>query len=141
MTSPSLMSFSGDWRLERRISDRLRGEVLRFAGRAFFVPVEAGVLELMESGVLRLPGGSVLTAERRYFWRGEERGIAVSFGDGRPFHHFDPSASAPEGSHDCSPDVYRVAYDFSRWPRWRVAWQVRGPRKAYLSVSCFSRIS
>jgi hypothetical protein len=65
----------------------------------------------------------------------------VLFADGRPFHAFDPGAARPEAAHDCPPDLYRVRYDFSDWPDWQAAWEVRGPRKDYRMVSRYAPLS
>lgn len=133
----ALDDFQGLWRLERRIENAL-GEAAGFEGRAVFAPVTGG-LELHESGWLHVPGQGSFHAERRYLWRAEGAGIAVFFEDGRAFHHFDPRAPAPEAHHICTPDDYRVAYDFTIWPDWRAVWRVRGPRKDYVMTSHYFR--
>jgi len=134
-----LAEFAGRWRLVRRIADALAGAEGRMEGWAEFQPGGEGLL-CEERGLLRYGGGSPLQAARRYLWRAEAPGrIAVFFEDGRPFHGFALGASA-EAIHDCAPDRYHVAYDFSGWPRrWRAVWTVTGPRKDYVSVSDYLR--
>jgi hypothetical protein len=87
---------------------------------------------------MRLAGGPAVQADRRTIWREEGGRIAVFFGDGRPFHGFDPAAGA-QSEHVCTPDLYRVAYDFSRFPEWRSVWRVTGPRKDYLMTTDYRR--
>ena len=132
-----LQDFAGAWRLARRIDDRRAGAEGRLEGRAVFAPGEGGLI-CDEVGVLTLPGLAPMEARRRYVWReGGPGRIAVFFDDGRPFHDFalGPGAGA---EHVCTPDLYRVRYDFTRWPHWRATWAVTGPRKDYISVSDYA---
>ncbi|MFT3689274.1 DUF6314 family protein [Paenirhodobacter sp.] len=127
----TLADFEGEWLIRRQIDDRLAGQVGQFTGRAVLAD---GVWA--ESGVLML-GGAQFPAARRYLWTQQGGRIAVAFADGRPFHDFAPDA--PEASHWCDPDDYRVRYDFAAWPLWRAEWRVRGPRKNYTMTSDYSR--
>ena len=61
----------------------------------------------------------------------------MRFVDERAFHRFSPDA--PQASHFCAPDTYRVAYDFTQWPLWQARWQVKGPRKDYEMIACYER--
>jgi hypothetical protein len=135
--APALADFEGAWRLARRIEDALAGETWDFAGQARFTPVPEG-LDYVESGTLTGPGGRRMQAERRYLWRDGGEGIDLFFADGRFFHHI-PAAARPEAEHPCGDDLYRVAYDFADWPRWRAEWRVRGPRKDYVLHSSYAR--
>ncbi|TMV92352.1 trigger factor [Thioclava sp. BHET1] len=130
-----LSDFLGDWDLTRTIS-HADGTHAQFSGQAVFTPQSSGLL-YRETGVLVLPGGYTMQAERRYRWHAEAGGIAVSFEDGRPFHRFD--LATPRAAHWCDPDSYTVDYDFLDWPAWRAQWQVRGPRKDYVMHSAFTR--
>lgn len=134
-----LDDFAGRWRLLRRIADARAGVEGRMEGTAEFRPLGAGLL-CEERGLLSYGDSAPMQAVRRYLWHADGPGrIAVSFEDGRPFHGFVLGAAA-EAVHDCAPDRYRVAYDFSRWPRgWRAVWTVTGPRKDYVSVSDYLR--
>ena len=132
-----LEGLAGRWRIARAIEDRLAGDAGRFEGEAVFSRGEGGLL-YHETGTLSLPGRPALRAERRYLWSVEAREVVVRFADGRAFHRFDPTAGAA-ARHDCAPDVYEVAYDFSGWPRWRAVWDVSGPRKAYTMTSDYTR--
>jgi hypothetical protein len=131
-----LQDFSGRWRIERRIEDRLGGMSGLFTGEAEFRPVAEG-LAYREEGRLRIGTGPEVLAVRDYLWREEGAWIVVEHGDGRPFHTFDPDL--PEARHWCDPDDYRVCYDFAGWPEWHAEWTVRGPRKDYTMVSVYSR--
>ncbi|MEH6834502.1 MULTISPECIES: DUF6314 family protein [Falsihalocynthiibacter] len=134
--SPDLMDFSGEWALERDIQSEIAGQAGRFSGRAWFCAAEGG-LAYREVGKLHL-GAAVLQAERRYFWREAAGEIEVLFADGRPFHSFTPAQTV--ATHFCDPDVYQVAYDFSKWPQWSSRWRVSGPRKDYVMTSRFSPV-
>ena len=126
--------FAGRWRLERRITDHRGGPESVLRGEVYLEPV-AGGLEYRERGSLRLGDGPPLEAERRYFWAFIEGEVRVRFADGAPFHAFVPAGKGAGTPHPCGDDLYQCAYDFTAWPRWRVTWRVRGPRKDYLSVS------
>lgn len=131
-----LADFTGRWRIERRIDDRLAGAEGRFVGKARFTPEGAG-LRYRETGELRLGSGPSFHAERTYLWRAEGGRIVVDFADGRPFHSFDPAD--PVAQHLCIADDYAVRYDFSGWPEWQAEWTVRGPRKDHTVVSVYRR--
>lgn len=135
----ALSDFAGRWTVERRIADARAGTTHRLSGLVEFVPDERG-LSVEERGLLRIGDAKPLETLRRYHWRfGGPGRIAVHFDDGRPFHSF-TLATRAEAGHDCPPDRYRVAYDFSRWPRWRAVWTVTGPRKEYVSTSDYARL-
>lgn len=136
---PELKDFEGRWAVTRRIADHLGGVTGRFDGVAVLTPDGAG-LHYEERGTLALGGAAPMAATRTYLWRPAPDGtVAVLFGDGRPFHGFDPAAAAPEATHFCDPDDYAVRYDFGAWPVWHAVWTVRGPRKDYRMESRYSR--
>jgi hypothetical protein len=132
MTALALGDFAGVWRLSRRITTPEGALTGTFEGTLTFVPGEGGLVA-DEAGVMRLAEGPPLQAGRRLIWRQAGARIAVFFGDGRPFHDFDPAA--PVAEHVCDPDLYRVRYDFARFPDWRAVWSVTGPRKDYVMTS------
>lgn len=130
-----LTQFTGIWRLQRAIR-HADGTEAKFDGAAEFTPSGTG-LDYEERGLLTMPGTPPMQAVRRYRWSQDGDMIAVDFGDGRPFHSFDPAH--PEAIHDCPPDHYQVRYDFTGWPRWQAIWQVSGPHKDYRMISTYSR--
>lgn len=132
---PGLSDFEGGWRLDRRIDDARAGLTGRLEGQAVFRPVQGGLV-VTETGRLSYGAAPPLQAERVYLWRAEAGGIAVAFEDGHPFHWFAPAR--PEATHDCPPDLYRVRYDFTRWPDWQAVWHVTGPRKDYVMTSRYA---
>src|SRR5690606_1694750 len=89
----------------------------------------------------RLPGRPPLTATRTYLWAEAPGRLVVAFADGGPFHDFAAGDPAPEAEHPCGEDLYRVCYDFRRWPRWRSVWRVTGPRKDLVIVSAFAPLA
>lgn len=126
-----LDAFRGLWTLTRTIEDRRNARTGRFEGTARFEPAPGG-LDYFEEGRLAFADGTTFAATRRYVWCDAGAGsIEVRFADGRFFHRFCPDESRPAAFHDCSPDRYRVAYDFGSWPRWRADWRVIGPAKDY----------
>lgn len=131
-----LFDFLGRWRLSREIEDARGGLAGRLEGWAIFSPQGTG-LACEETGLLSYGDAPAMQATRRYIWRAEGDRIAVYFDDGRPFHSFVPGPRA-EATHDCAPDRYEVAYDFTGWPRWEAVWTVRGPRKDYVMTSRYS---
>jgi hypothetical protein len=110
------------------------GGTARFAGTAIWAP-EEDAWRCVEAGRLE-QGGTGFEARRETLWRDVPGGIAVFFGDGRPFHLWRPGQQA---RHDCPPDDYRLRYDLSAWPRWSVRWRVRGPRKDYAALTRYRR--
>lgn len=130
--------FAGDWLIARAIADRHAAQTGRFDGRAWFTPTGPDHFRYREDGVLHLGAGPAMTATRAYGWAFDGARVAVTFADGRPFHSF-PLAGGPGEDHPCGEDLYRVAYDFSRWPVWEVTWTVSGPRKDYTMTSCYRR--
>jgi hypothetical protein len=137
---PQLEDFIGAWRLSRRILDRRAGEVGRMTGRVVFRPGGRGVVQ-EEGGSLVLPGRPPMTATRTYLWDEAAGRLVVRFADGSGFHDFDAQAARPEARHLCGDDLYRVRYDFRRWPRWRTVWRVTGPRKDLIIVSAFAPLA
>lgn len=135
---PRLLDFAGDWRVLRRIDDRLSGRPGRFEGTALLTPEGEG-LRYHEEGTLTLGDGPPLAAHRDYLWRPDNDGIAVLFADGRPFHRFVPEGRAPGTDHPCGRDLYRVTYDLTAWPAWTTEWTVAGPAKDYTMSTRYAR--
>lgn len=131
--------FAGLWRLERRIDDRLAGQVIAARGTARLVADGAGGLVYDEEVLLKLPGRAPVPGHRRYLWQKNGEGFDVRFADGRFFHRIDLSATAPACRHDCAPDLYKGRHDFAAWPVWSVSWRVRGPRKDYRMQTTYRR--
>lgn len=131
-TERKLQDFAGRWTVARRI-EHADGTTATFAGEVAFVPNAEGALVYTEEGELHLPTGHAMRATRRYLWT---EGLVIFFDDGKPFHTI--PAQGGETVHVCPPDTYRVAYDFSAWPKWRATWEVSGPKKAYTMTSDYS---
>ncbi|SFJ54227.1 DUF6314 family protein [Jannaschia pohangensis] len=135
-----LAALRGEWRLVRVIR-HVGGPTARFRGHATWGDGDGG-LTCHEEGTLVIDGAAPVTATRMTLWRAEGEGIAVAFGDGRPFHVIDwTEGHRIQAAHDCPPDDYRLTYDFGVWPNWSVRWRVRGPRKDYRALSRYSRLS
>ncbi len=125
-----LQDFEGAWRFTREVveADGLSATV---TGRAVWLRDGAG-LAYTETGEMRIDGHAPMQVERRYHWDSD---LAVSFEDGRFFHHVPPEGG--ETAHWCDPDQYDGTYDFGNWPEFTVTWRVRGPRKDYRMVTCY----
>jgi hypothetical protein len=137
MFIPRLSDFEGEWALDRQIEDRLLDAPVRFQGRAIFRPDGEGY-RYQEVGQMTIGDAAPMEARRAYLWFQRDGRIVVTHDDGRPFHDFDPAD--PVARHVCTPDDYRVRYDFSGWPDWSATWRVSGPRKNYRLVSRYSRL-
>lgn len=129
-----LADFTGRWALKRTIS-HADGTQAQMEGVATFTPTLDGS-DYEEVGQLKIGAGAPITATRRYRWGPD---LSVYFEDGRLFHQVPPSGGTAR--HWCDPDTYIAEYDFARWPRFRVNWQVHGPRKDYQMVSDYVPIS
>lgn len=136
----SAQDFVGEWQLARRIEDRQLKAEGELIGRAVLTQAAPDVLDYRESGELRYADGPPLEASRAYRWLFMPGAVAVSFPDGRPFHDFTPAGAEDGTDHLCGSDLYRVRYDFTRWPQWQAVWSVKGPRKNYTSVSDYAPI-
>lgn len=134
----TLADFAGTWRFRRHVAGPQGQTAARVAGLARFSRDAEGLV-CDESGEMSVPGAAPMRAGRRTLWNIEPGQIVIRFADGRPFHSFDPAAARPAASHECAPDLYRVAYDFSLWPHWQSIWRVTGPRKDYLMTTDYSR--
>jgi hypothetical protein len=129
----SAADFAGTWHVARVIW-HADGTVARFAGRAVWT-AEGDAWRSIEAGWLGQDGAG-FEARRETLWRDVPDGIAVAFGDGRPFHLW---RLGEEARHHCPPDAYRLRYDLSAWPKWSVRWRVRGPRKDYAALTRYRR--
>ncbi len=129
-------AFHGNWQVTRRVRDLKAAALYRFSGQMRIRPVTANEAEVQEQGVLSGPEGR-FQAERRYLWRKEGDEIAVFHSDGSAFHRFSPQSGRLNVDHLCGADLYQGRYMLGRFPRWRLCWQVKGPRKDYRMLTCF----
>lgn len=126
-----LADFAGRWSLEREITPAV-GPSASFRGQAVWSP-DGNALRYVEEGQMQIEGHAAMQATRSYLWLPD---LTVQFDDGRFFHQV--PAMGGETGHWCDPDQYAVQYDFSRWPRFEVSWQVHGPRKDYRMLSRYA---
>ena len=132
----SLLALEGAWRLERRIVHSDDSE-FKFEGEARFARSGKRLIHDEEGLLSGVPGQEPIRATRRYIWMREGDRIEVHFHDMRPFHTIPMGAEAPETTYLCSPDRYRVSYDFSDMKAWRATWKVEGPKKSYVMESLY----
>ena len=122
------------WVIERVIIDQIRAVEVNFVGECEIV---GGIYS--ESGEMVLEDGSKLVSSRRYIWRDSGDAINVSFEDKTFFHSIDLRNRSSKAVHFCTPDAYKVHYDFTSWTDWSVAWNVEGPRKLYKMFSSYRK--
>ncbi|WP_037309981.1 DUF6314 family protein [Ruegeria halocynthiae] len=125
-----LADFEGRWSLRRTIRDAHAGRVVQADGEAQLHRAKDGLI-YDEQVTLRIPDQPAMKGTRRYIWRDGGDFVAVHFEDGKYFHALKLGLPQASDHHDCPPDSYDAAYDFSGWPRWSVRWTVAGPRKSY----------
>ncbi len=140
MVPQGLAEFVGVWRVDRQIADHKADRQVSFSGNVDFVSDEAGLF-CEERGLLNMGQGPLVEALRRYYWRSKLRGqVDVFFDTWEPFHSFMLTPTS-DAVYNCKPDIYKVRYDFTRWPKWQAVWTVTGPRKDYVSTSSYRRAS
>lgn len=127
-----LADFAGAWAFARSVTEA-EGRVTHVAGRTVWRREGAGLI-CEEAGEMHMAGHAPMQVARRYIWGAD---LTVYFEDGRFFHQIPPEGGA--AAHWCDPDQYDGCYDFSLWPRFRVIWRVRGPRKDYQMVTDYWR--
>jgi hypothetical protein len=113
----------GEWRLERRVVDRLAGLFGTVRGTLSLVD-EGPRIRWREGGTLYWDGAE-LPVTRELLLRQDAGEWQVHFADGRPFHPWRPGAVV---EHPCNADLYRGLVD-ARPDRLRVLWDVIGPGK------------
>lgn len=135
-----LASLLGSWVLDRTVDD---GSAM--AGEANFVPRCDDGVDYRERGLLTLPGGQSLDAERRFIFIENEGGFAVLFAETPPrlFHRVtlrrDGASLVGVATHLCSADLYETSYEFRPGEGFVVEHRVSGPRKRYVIVTRYWR--
>lgn len=131
---------SGDWHLERQISDHRTGQHGVFRGQARFRPSADGqVLQYTEDGELAL-GSYHGPASRSLIYRGRSDGGAdVRFADGREFYRLDLRSGSCEAVHPCRADQYLVTVTTRSAVRFTETWRVAGPGKDYELTATYTR--
>ena len=130
----------GSWVFLRLLRDEATGGRGSFLGRADFTDAPGG-LDFREAGWMVL-GDYQGHAERRYRfrftgpWRAE-----VGFADGRPFHALELRGGETTVEHLCGNDLYRGRYRLAGDYRWRLDWQITGPRKDLSLETCYQRFA
>lgn len=130
----------GAWSYQRTISDY--GTI---DGEAVFALTEPDVLHYREKGLLQLTDGPVLEAHQEYVYRLEEDEhlLSVYFRDGRLFHHlaFGDDGRTASGDHLCKMDFYQAAYRFNGPEAFTLTYNVKGPKKDYVSETHFIKLA
>ena len=134
----SLEALEGRWRLTRVIRNA-DGSEATLQGVTVFRREGEGLVQeeegwLTPPGRGRAPAGDAAVSVGGRARRGSRSGSRT----GGRSTRFRWAWRGPRPTHDCAPDVYRVAYDFADWPRWRAVWRVTGPRKDYVMTSDYA---
>ena len=138
--SGTLAYLSGDWRLERLISDHRTGQEGVFRGQARFRPsAEDQVLEYREDGELEF-GAYRGQASRSLIYCGRSDGAAdVRFADGREFYRLDLRSGSCRAEHPCRADQYLVTVTRQSPVSFTETWRVAGPGKDYEMTATYTR--
>jgi Family of unknown function (DUF6314) len=131
---------SGDWHLERLISDRRTGQDGVFRGQARFRPsADEQVLEYREDGELEF-GSYRGPASRSLIYCGRPDGAAdVRFADGREFYRLDLGSGTCQAEHPCRADQYVVTVTRRSPVSFTETWRVAGPNKDYDMTATYTR--
>lgn len=122
----------GTWQYERRIFDRRSGMLITGTGQAM-----VSATRFKERGQIQ-NGHTTHQAQRRYVLDITSEIVHVQFPDGRLFI----DVSIMDGQmhmHQCGDDLYRGKLILAAPDTWLEMWSVRGPRKAYLSLTRYQR--
>jgi len=131
---------SGDWLVDRAITDRRSGQHGVFEGRARFRPAGSGhSLEFTEDGELQF-GCHRGPARRSLRYAARPDGSAdVRFADGRDFYRMDLRSGTCAADHPCRADRYHVRVTLLGPDRFAETWQVTGPDKDYEMRTTYRR--
>lgn len=133
---------TGTWCLARTIDG-----MATMTGIAQFERQPADMLGYAERGRIRLASGDEFEAHRTYRFTRSRGGFSVYFDEEplRLFHTIvlerDADVLTGGATHPCTPDTYRSSYHFFVDGTFAIRHTVRGPRKAYVSSTIFSRRS
>lgn len=130
---------NGAWSYKRVISNY--GTI---DGEAVFTLTEPDVLQYKEKGRLHLTDGPVLEALQEYVYRLEDGDrLSVYFRDGRLFHHLSlgDDGRTGGGDHLCKMDFYQAAYRFEGPNAFTLIYNVKGPKKDYVSETHFIKLA
>lgn len=138
--SGTLGYLSGDWRLERLISDHRTGQDGVFRGQARFRPsADDQVLEYREDGELEF-GSYRGSASRSLIYCGRPDGAAdVRFADGSQFYRLDLRSGTCQAEHPCRADQYLVTVTRRSPVSFTETWRVAGPNKDYDMTATYTR--
>lgn len=124
----------GAWDLRRKVIDHRHSQIVCFAGEA---TVTATAFK--ERGEID-QGGTKFETERSYHLRPGANSVSVLFSNDAAFIDLDLRASQ-EVRHLCGADVYLGRFYFRGTDEWAERWRVSGPRKNYVSLARYRRIS
>jgi hypothetical protein len=133
--APAPDALVGTWVIRRRMVDRPAAISAAMDGRLTLAP-DGDDIVWAETGVLHWSGQD-LDVSRRYLIRATGDGWWMLFPDGRPFHPWTPGRPVV---HPCGADVYTGVIRVDGPDRWRMLWDVTGPRKCQRIFTQFHRV-
>jgi hypothetical protein len=132
----------GSWSLNRVIEGQATMQ-----GIAIFTPLDRGRLAYREQGYLKLANGTIVQAEREYFFSNSDEGFKVFFKEDPPrlFHEISLSVSSGgalsgRAGHLCKRDDYQSAYMFLPDGTFVVRHVASGPGKDYAMNTTYTRL-
>lgn len=138
----------GRWKLSRTITDRLTATVMIGEGSASFLSAgkDAAILHYREDLKVSFPDGLTTDAYREYLYKLEAGKIHVYFhggpDTGKFFYELKFAIDTPKtaaGSHLCISDLYNASYVLHSDNYFEIYYEVKGPKKNYLSQSHYER--
>ncbi len=131
--------FVGAWCFVREITDRKAGEKARVEGSATFSG-EGQALAYAETGVMDF-GHYHGEVTQNYVYQFTDLFAAnVLFRDQRLFHQLNLKTGQDTVAHWCKPDQYTGHYLLQDQAKWRVSWEISGPRKNSVISTSYCRL-
>ncbi|MGK5545850.1 DUF6314 family protein [Streptomyces sp. URMC 127] len=130
---------TGEWTVERSLSDLASGRSGSFRGTAVFRAADDGRLLQTEDGELHWDGTTGRAGRTLALLPAPDGTCEVTFADGRPFHDLDLRTGSWTVSHPCAADRYEGTFTVVSHDEWHVHWRTTGPAKDHVQDSVYRR--
>ena len=128
----------GKWKIIRYIEDKLNQKNFELLGSATFMDKDS-FYQYSESGVLKSDFFQS-KAHQDYVWILKPDGWKINFSDGSHFHDLALANEEQQVYHKCINDIYNGKYILNLPNEFDIKWNVRGPRKEYISHTYYNKI-